>query len=116
MKRLLLAAAAAVGSVALAAPAFAAPPLGISSVRISGDTDTALVRAVCPVDPPTTAFITTEGVLIGSVSIDCTRRRQRFVIPLDVDVLSGGTLQEVSVTISGDSGEVSAFYDQLAVR
>lgn len=115
MLMLMLVSVLGLGLVAVGGAAQAAQPLGVEITRISGGGDVAVVRAVCPVDPPTTLFITTEGVLIGSMPVTCTRRVQRFVLPLSVDVLTGGTLQEVTVVVSGDSGEVSAFYDSFVV-
>jgi hypothetical protein len=100
------------GSVAPVATA--APALKVALVRLSPDT--AVVNAVCPVDPPTTVFISSDQGLIGSTPVECTRQHQRFVVPVSADLTPGEVLTGVQVAVSGDSGEVNAFYDSVTVR
>jgi len=106
------------GTTVLVSPASAAPPLGVSLTRLG--TTTAVVKGVCPNDPPDTLFITGDtgsgNQLLGSEPVTCTRRQQRFALPLSTTLTRGQTVTDVQVTISGDGGEINAFYPTVRVR
>jgi len=115
MRKLILAMAIVLGlTLVVGAPASAAPRLGVDLGRVT--TTEVVVRAVCPVDPPSTLFVSSDQGLIASQPVECTRRHQRFVIPVTASLTEGQVLTGVQVTVSGDSGEVSAFYDEVIVR
>ena len=120
------AAAVAVALLAVPVAAHAAPPLGITSVKIAttghgarAETH-AVVRGVCPVDPPTTLFVAgvVGGVsqLLGSEPVTCDRTRQRFVLPFNVVLPDGTVVTNVFTSISGDGGEVDSHLDSLVVQ
>jgi len=92
----------------------AAPGLRLSLASLS--VDELRVRAVCPVDPPQTLFLSSDQGLIASGPVTCTRRNQVLTAPTLVTLTPGQVLTNVTITISGDSGEINAFYDQVVVR
>lgn len=115
------AAAALIGAALSPSPADARPalpPLGVNLVRLSPTTLT--FTTVCPVDPPTTVFATAtlDGTptLLGSEPFTCVRtRQQRGTITLDTPLPLGSTVEDLSVTVSGDGGEISGFFGTVTV-
>ena len=119
--------AAAVAAALLVSPAaHAAPPLGITDVKLAtfahGSQTKLVVRAVCPNDPPDTLFITGDpgdgggDRLLGSGSITCDRTRQKFVLLLSTPLSNHSVVSHVFVSISGDGGEVDFRTDSLVVQ
>lgn len=108
--------AAAVAVGVGAGEAQATVPLGISLVKVTPSEAT--IKVVCPVDPPTTLFVSSDQGLVASQPITCDRTRQRFTIPVTLPggLVRGQVLTGVQATASGDSGEVNAFYSSVVVR
>lgn len=105
--------ALALGGLAPAAGAAAAPPLGVDLLTLS--TTTATIRTVCPDDPPQTVVLYTVDGVLGSTPISCTRRPQVVRVPLSTP-LPAGTRLDVTVLVSGDSGEITATFPDVRVH
>lgn len=111
---LLLLAAAVVGIPRSAS----ADELGITLVHLR-PTSVELV-VVCPTDPPTTVFVlagATSPQVIGQLSIDCVGGGvpQTVVVPLTGPLVPGAVV-DLSATVSGDSGEINAWFPGSVVE
>ncbi|KQX75825.1 hypothetical protein [Aeromicrobium sp. Root472D3] len=99
------------GSASAGALGITLDQLRPSSVRLT---------VVCPVDPPTTVLVfsaASSPQLIGSRAITCRGggRSQHVVVRLSPR-LTAGSLVDLSVTVSGDSGEINAWFDGARVE
>ncbi len=111
---LVTAAAAVVGTT----PPASADPLGITLVHLR--TSSVELSVVCPTDPPTTVLVlagATEPRLVGHLPMDCVGGGvpQTVVVPLTESFAVGSTV-DLAVTVSGDSGEINAWFPGSVVE
>jgi hypothetical protein len=103
-----------------AAPAQAATGIGFAAhQRLT--TTSATIRLTCPNDPPATLFVSVvetdrTGAATGIVPITCTGERQRVRVPFTESTLHAGGRADLTVTMSGDSGEMNGFFTDLRIR
>jgi hypothetical protein len=97
-------------------PPATAAELGIQLVRLRQSSVD--LSVVCPVDPPTTVLVYTgqPARSLGRKSIDCIGGgvAQAVTVPFD-RVLTAGQHVYLSATVSGDSGEINAWFPNALV-
>lgn len=111
---LVTAVAAVVGTPAPAT----ADPLGITLVHLRPTS--VELSVVCPTDPPTTVLVLageTDPRLVGHLPMDCVGGgvAQAVVVPLTESFAVGSTV-DLAVTVSGDSGEINAWFPGSVVE
>ncbi|WP_170286170.1 fibronectin type III domain-containing protein [Nocardioides rubriscoriae] len=95
-----------------------ADPLGITLVHLRSST--VELSVVCPTDPPTNVLVyagASQPRSVGVLPIDCVGGGvpQTVVVPLTETFAVGSTV-DLSATVSGDSGEINAWFPGTVVE
>lgn len=114
---ILLAVAAAVAALA-APPAAVGADLGITLSHLRSSSVELVI--VCPTDPPTTVLVLAgadQPAVIGQTEMSCVGGgiEQTVTVPLAQPLVAGATV-DLSATVSGDSGEINAWFPGSVVE
>ena len=117
LKTCLAAVLALLATSFVTAPPATSAELGITLVELRRSSVD--LSVVCPVDPPTTVLVYTgqPARSLGHKSIDCVGGGVAQAVTVRFDrVLTAGSRVFLSATVSGDSGEINAWFPGALVR